>query len=109
MRIIVANDPRSYREVIAAAFSGARPELELITVEADDLDEAIVRLQPEFVVCSRIREILETRSAAWVLLYPDGRSLVITNVDGRRTEADDCNFEDLLLTVQNVEGLGRTG
>ena len=64
MRIIVANDPRAYREVIAAAFSGARPEIELITLEAHELDEAIVRLQPDFVVCSQVSEILETRSAA---------------------------------------------
>jgi hypothetical protein len=109
MRIIVANDPRCYREVIAAAFTGARPEFELITLESHELDEAIVRLKPDFVVCSRVSEILETRSAAWVLLYPDGESLVITNVGGNRTEADDLDFADLLLAVQNVEELGRTG
>jgi hypothetical protein len=109
MRIIVANDPRAYREVIAAAFSGARPEIELITLESHELDEAIVRLQPDFVVCSQVTEILETRSAAWVLLYPDGQSIVITNLGGNRTEATDLDLEGLLLAVENVESLGRTG
>jgi hypothetical protein len=109
MRIIVANDPRAYREVIAAAVSGARPEIELITLESHELDEAIVRLQPDFVVCSQVSEILETRSAAWVLLYPDGQSLVITSVDGNRTVAADLDFEGLLSAFENVESLRRTG
>lgn len=108
MRIIVANDPRCYREVIAAAFSGARPEIELIMLESHELDEAIVRFQPDFVVCSRVSEILETRSAAWVLLYPDGQSLVIINVGGRRTETTDLDLDGLLLAVEHVERLGRT-
>jgi hypothetical protein len=109
MRIIIANDPRAYREVIAAAFTGARPEFELITLESHELDEAIVRLQPDFVVCSRVSEILETHSADWVLLYPDGESLVITNVGGNCTESTDLDFDALLLAVENVESLGRTG
>jgi hypothetical protein len=56
-----------------------------------------------------VSEILETHSADWVLLYPDGESLVITNVGGNRTEAADLDFEGLLLAVENVESLGRTG
>jgi hypothetical protein len=109
MRIIVANDPRAYREVLSAAVSGARPEIELIMVESQELDEAIIRLNPDFVVCSRLSEILETRSASWVLLYPDGERLVITNLDGNRTEALDLDFEGLMLVVENLESLGRTG
>ena len=108
MRIIVANDPRCYREVLAAAFQGARPEFELITLESHELDDAILRLQPDFVVCSRVSEVVETRSAAWVLLYPDGQRLVITNVGGHRTETTDLDLEGLLSTVEHVEALGRT-
>jgi hypothetical protein len=108
MRIIVANDPRAYREVIAAAMRGARPEIELIMLESHELDEAIVRLQPDFVVCSQLSEILETRTAAWILLYPDGESIVITSMGGNRTNATDLDFEGLLLAVENVEKLGRT-
>jgi hypothetical protein len=68
-----------------------------------------VRLQPDYVVCSQVSEILETRSAAWVLLYPDGQSIVITNLCGNRTETTDLDLDGLLLAVENVERLGRTG
>jgi hypothetical protein len=40
--------------------------------------------QPDLVVCSGVPEILNTGSAAWVLLYSDNQSIVIATVGGDR-------------------------
>jgi hypothetical protein len=106
MHIIVANDPRAYREAITAAVSAAGPRFELISLEPHELDEAIVRLEPDFVICSRVSEVLETRCAAWLLLYPDGEHLVVINVGGNRTEMTDLDFDGLLHVVERVENSG---
>jgi hypothetical protein len=68
IRILVANEPRCYREVIAAAVHELRPHAEVITVEPADLDRAVVYRQPHLVVCSRLTEVVETHSPVWVVL-----------------------------------------
>ncbi|MDQ3855611.1 MAG: hypothetical protein M3281_04365, partial [Chloroflexota bacterium] len=68
----MANEPRCYREVVAATLGALRPGAEVISVEPTDIDAELARLDPHLVVCSRLTEAVETRAGAWVLLYPDG-------------------------------------
>jgi hypothetical protein len=38
MRVLVANEPRAYREVLAATLHQPRPQLVVFTAEPEDLD-----------------------------------------------------------------------
>jgi hypothetical protein len=58
MRILVGNEPRSYREVIAATLHQLRSHLEVIIVAPEDLDGAVVQSGPQLVLCSRLSEIV---------------------------------------------------
>jgi hypothetical protein len=58
MRILLANEPRSHREVFAGALRALRPHLEVITVKPDALEGEAPRLRPDAVVCSRITPAL---------------------------------------------------
>ncbi len=104
MRIVVANEPAAYREVLAASFQLLRPDVEVITLEPHDLDREIERLDPHLVVCSRLTEAVKSRPLAWVLLYPDGtsnsRSLIC--IAGECVEVDSIKLGDLLATIDQV-------
>src|SRR5439155_15198688 len=60
MRILVANEPRSYREAIAGAVQVLRPHLAVITVEPEDLDEEVMCHNPGLVLCSRRSRVVES-------------------------------------------------
>ena len=105
MRILLANEPRAYREVIAAAFQALRPNHEVISVAPDDLDAEVERLDPEFVLCSRLTPAVLQHPRSWVVLYPDGETQAVICVDGRRTTTGDVEFEQLLAIIDQTEGL----
>ena len=71
-RIVVANEPRSYREAMAVACQVVRPQVEVILAEPADLDAEVARLDPQLVLCSWLTEDLRAGSRAWVVLYPGG-------------------------------------
>jgi hypothetical protein len=105
IRILVANEPRSYREVIAAAVHELRPHAEVITVEPADLDREVVHLEPHLVLCSRLTEVVETRTLAWVLLYPDGEARAVISIAGQRRTVANFAFCSLLSIVDQTEQL----
>ncbi|MDP9368508.1 MAG: hypothetical protein M3Q03_09575 [Chloroflexota bacterium] len=106
-RVLVATEPRAYREVMAGALQELRPSAEIVLVEPDDLDAALTRLRPHLVVSSRSVEALPECPLAWVLLYPAGATSVLICVDGRRTTLEDLPFERLLSLVDEVCDLPR--
>src|SRR5918993_1166115 len=52
-RVLMANEPRAYREGIAAVISQLRPQGEIETVEQEGLDTFIERFLPHMVICSK--------------------------------------------------------
>ena len=107
MRILLGNEPRFYREVIAATLHELRPHLEVVIVEPEDLDGAVVQRRPQFVLCSRLSEVVETRCLAWVLLYPHGAARVVLRVAGRRHTVADPGLDGLLRVMGQTALLAR--
>ena len=101
-RIVVANEPRSYREALAVACHVVRPEVEVILAEPDDLDAAVRRHDPQLVLCSRLTEGLRTGSRAWVVLYPGGEALAVISVAGHRVTTDDLGFAALAAVIDRA-------
>src|SRR5947209_1819852 len=98
MRIIVANEPRAYRDVIVQAFQRLRPDAMVQSVEPGDLEIEIVDRRPHLVVCSRLCPRVLFGPISWVLLYPEyGRGSEIS-VAGRRSLVPEADF-DLLLSI----------
>ena len=107
MRILLANEPRAYREVIAAAFRQLRPQHDVIVVAPDDLDAEVVRLDPQLVLCSRLTPSVQIRPIAWVLLYPVGETQSVICMDGQQTTVPDLEFNRLLEIVDRTEELAQ--
>ena len=102
LRILVGNEPLSYRQVHAETFRILRPEAEVVRVEPDELDAAIARLAPHLVVCSALSEVVETRPLAWILLYPDGANLAVVSIAGVQRTIPMVAFDDLLDAVDEA-------
>lgn len=101
-RIVVANEPRSYREAMAVACRAVRPEVEVILAEPADLDAAIARLDPQLVLCSRLTEGLRAGSRAWVVLYPGGEARAMINVAGQCVTTGDIGFAALTALIDQT-------
>lgn len=107
--VLVANEPRSYREVLATAFQGLRPHVDVLCVEPEDLDGEVVRLNPDLVFCSCLSEAVGSKSLAWVVLYPDGENRTMISIDGRHVTVADMQSEQLLSVIDEAELLVHRG
>jgi len=106
-RVLMANEPRAYREGIAAVISQLRPAVEVETVEPDALDDSIKRYVPDMVICSKATETLKGRVKVWVELYPENGTISVANIGGRRTEYTEIQLPDLLSIVDKAEELAK--
>ena len=107
-RIVLANEPRAYRDVMAAAFRSLRPEMEIVTVEPDALGAYLAQSEPAVVVYSRQGDGLPPRVFAWVLLYPDGENRATVSVAREQTSYADMEFDDLLGVLDRTVALVST-
>jgi hypothetical protein len=105
MRVLVANEPFVYREVISAAFKELRPHVEVISAEPRDLDREFSRLVPHLVVCSRVTALVERGATAWVELYPQHASRAVVSLGGEEATSDAMDFDTLLSILDRAERL----
>jgi hypothetical protein len=80
--IMVANEPRVYREALAAALRLRRPEDEILVVEPEHVEEEVKRFEPEAVISSRPSPGLASRDS-WMLLYPRFEDEAVLDVSGQ--------------------------
>ena len=66
--ILLANEPRSYREVIAGTLRHQRPQWSIADVEPEELPAHLGRCARPFVIASRLSEPVRQRACGWVLL-----------------------------------------
>ena len=106
-RILMANEPRAYREGIAAVISQLRPTVEVEMVEPDGLDDSIRRCVPDMVICSKATETLKVRVRVWVELYPENGAVSVANIGDRRVEYTEIQLPDLLSIVDKAGELSQ--
>ncbi|CAA9476095.1 MAG: hypothetical protein AVDCRST_MAG02-4130 [uncultured Rubrobacteraceae bacterium] len=97
--ILVANESASYRESIAAVFRISLPGLEVFEADSGDLNREVVRLRPDFVICSRVTPVVEERVPNWVELYPECDPFSTFCVGGERYTKRRVDLSDLLVVV----------
>jgi hypothetical protein len=105
LRVLTANEPRAYREGIAAVISQLRSEAEIESVEPNALDTSIERFSPDMVICSKATDALKGRVRVWVELYPENAPLSVASIGGRSMEYAQIQLLDLLSIVDKAEEL----
>ena len=102
LRVLMANEPRAYRDGIAAVLRELRPGIEVTTVEPDVLDGSIPRLTPDMVVCNRATSVVREEVPVWVELYPDYAPWSVVSVRGARSTLMEIQLPDLLAIVDQT-------
>jgi hypothetical protein len=96
IRVLMANEPRSYREAIALALQAARPYAEVVTAEPEALDDEVERFGPRLVICSRVTAFVEAEVPVWVELYSDHGPNSTVSFGGKRSTVVGMELEDLI-------------
>lgn len=96
LRVLLANEPRAYRECIATVFGHLRPDFDVKVVGPDALDDQVRSLSPDVAICSRATGIVEALVPVWVELYPGYAAHSIVSERGMRTEFEEIRLDDLL-------------
>lgn len=104
LRVLLANEPRSYRESIAAVFRQLRPELHVKVVEPDALESNVARFVPDVAICSRVTGAVRERVPVWVELYPEHAAHAVASEGGRRTEFAEIQLLDLISILDRAAG-----
>lgn len=104
-KVVVAIEPRIYREAIGGAIRITRPHLEVAIVDPEELGEKVECLEHGLVICDRSEAMAANGGPAWIEFRPyDGVPTKIC-IDGRRWELEETDFDDLLRVVDEVERL----
>jgi hypothetical protein len=109
LRVLLANEPRSYRESIAAVFRQLRPDLEVKVVEPEALESNVARFDPDVAICSRVTGAVRERVPVWVELYPEHAGHSVASEGGRRTEFAEIQLLDLIGILDRAAGTDRGG
>ncbi len=100
--VLLANEPRAYRESIAQVFAQLRPHLEVITTEPGELEESVLRYGPNLGVCSEATGVVRERVPFWIELYPDYGSESVVSSEGARSVIEEIHLSDLLSVVDRA-------
>ena len=107
--VIMANEPRCYREIISATLRALKPNIEVVDVEPEALEREVERLAPQLVVCSRLSPCVESTTLAWMELYPEQDNLARVSIDGNRSTVNGVQLVDLLSVIDRTEELVKAG
>jgi len=103
--VLLANEPRAYRESIAHVFRQLRPNVEVMTAEPEELEDCVLRLAPEMVVFSEATGLVRERVPVWVELYPEYGQRSVVGVGEERSTVEEIQLSDLLSVVDRAERL----
>ena len=108
MQLIVAIEPRSYREAIGQTVRALRPHVGVAVLEPGTLREGVRRLDPELVFACFPETLVPEGRSAWVEFRPYEDPPARVCLGGRRWELEEVGLDDLLSLVDETEELSRT-
>lgn len=100
--VLLANEPGTYRSLLAAELPFLRPNLRVLEVNPAELDAALTRLNPSIVICSRTIKSVRTVEFAVLVLYPDGDDTFILPTDETHSTIANPRLSDILGAIDRA-------
>ena len=107
MVVLIAIEPRSYRQVIGQTIQALRPHVEVVVLEPGTLEAGVARLEPDLVFADRPASP-SSGGPAWVEFRPYEEPPARVRLAGRTWELEEVELSDLLSIVDQTEELSRT-
>ena len=108
IRVVVANEPRAYREALADALRNLCPRAEVSIIEPAALHQHVRRVTPHLVLGSELDPDMLTGLFCWVDLYPNGERYAVINIGDERTTVGNLDLAGLLRIVDQTQRLAGT-
>ncbi len=105
LRVLLVNEPRAYRETIAAALQELCPNTKVLCGEPASLCYHVEDFAPHLIISSYLAPSAKMAVRAWVELYPDHGALSRVGVDGRHSVVDGMELEDLRVLLDQLQTL----
>ena len=86
-----------------------RPNVEVVTVEPDELDDYVLLLAPEMVIFSEAAGVVRERVPVWVELYPEYGPQSVVGIGEERSTIEEIQLSDMLSIIDRMERLVRGG
>ena len=104
MRILIANEPDMYREVIFAVLDELTPDIEIFASDPDDLEGEFLRVQHHLVVCSRATKTWSVRRPCGSSSTPVGTSHAVVKkcLDGSRRILPGMDFDTFVSILDGI-------
>jgi hypothetical protein len=102
MHIIVATEPRSYREILSAVLQVLRPMVTIALIGPEQLEHEVVRMKPQIVLCSHATPAIEAHSLAWIIFYPNGQRIVEIRSGQLHVTSGDLDLNGLLAFIDDT-------
>ncbi len=102
LRVLVANEPRAYREVLAGTLAELRPRLLVHLLEPAELDETTRWLRPALVICSQLSAVVQAHAGAWLLLPPEEAAQAEIGMGGRGRAFPAADLAAVLTAIDAV-------
>jgi hypothetical protein len=103
VRLLVALEPRSYRETIGGALQLLRPNLEVTILSPEVLETEVTRLEPEMVLCSLHKPAEGAGGPVWIEYCPyTAPKVTIYEPGGQNKKLDLSGLADLLAIVDGL-------
>ena len=108
MKVLIAVQPRSYREAIGEALRGLRPHLMVAIVEPEDLFVEVGQFEPELVFADQPDTLQSAGGRSWVEFRPYEEPPAKITLGGSLRELKEIDLPELLAVVDEAEELART-
>jgi hypothetical protein len=102
LRILIAHEPRSYRDVQGAMLRELYPGADIQIAEPARIPAQFDAFAPHLVICSDLTPTIRDRAFAWVLLYPDDADLAVICIDNQQSVVQGVTMDQLLDVVERV-------
>jgi hypothetical protein len=102
LRVLVANEPRAYRETISKALRALRPSIDVVDGVAGSMATEVQHFRPRVVICSHLPADASDKNINWIVLYPNGEHVVNLLVDGSHFSLADLDLEGILRVIDKT-------
>ncbi len=108
--VLVAIEPRVYRETIAKALQTFRPSLSTKAVEQSMLDAELSRTSPMLVLCNgAVETSVESVPNRVIFRGDESDSSATVEIDGRQSEMESLDLDYLLRIVDRAVSSTQAG
>lgn len=100
--VLLANEPGTYRSLLAEQLPFLRPDLRVVEIQPGGIDDAMTSYRPSVVICSRPLQPPPELNITILVLYPEGDDTFLQTLHGSSTALRQPRLSDILAAIDRA-------